>query len=368
MDKRLTVLVVDDSAFARSMISKRLERDPDIGKVETALDGKDALDKLESVAPDVITMDVQMPKLDGLGALKQIMAVRPTPVVMLSSLTGDDTTTTLTALELGAVDFFLKPSIADAAGGGTGDRDLVETIKLAARVPVARLARAIRQESRPEAVAKRPRGGAAPAGDARSVKKLERIIVIASSTGGPRALSRVVPFLPVDERVAYIIVQHMPAGFTKSLAERLDNGGALNVHEAEKGEFIQGGTALMAPGGYHLVVASNGEIDLTDGPTMHGVRPAADITMKAVARGFGRKSMGVVLTGMGTDGKDGCGAIRAAGGPVVAEDESTCVVYGMPRAVVEAGHASKIAPIDKIAKQIVKLYEVGLSSGAGAAD
>lgn len=366
MDNRLTVLVVDDSAFARSMISKRLANDPDIGRVETARDGQEAMDKLESVAPDVITMDVQMPKLDGLGALKQIMAKQPTPVVMLSSLTGDDTDTTLNALELGAVDFFLKPSIAEASGGGTGDRDLVETIKLAARVPVARLARAIRSEIQPE-TAPKPRG-IVTGNNARSVKKIERVVVIASSTGGPRALSQVVPFLPVDERVAYLIVQHMPAGFTKSLAERLNNAGPLTVREAGKGEFIQGGTALMAPGGRHMVVASNGEIDLTDAPTMHGVRPAADLTMQSVARGFGRKSMGVVLTGMGADGRDGCGAIRAAGGPVVVEDESTCVVYGMPRAVVEAGHATKIATIDRIARQIVKLYEPGLSNSAGAAD
>ncbi len=368
MDKRLTALVVDDSAFARSMITKRLEGDQDFGTIETARDGQDALEKLESVSPDVITMDVQMPKLDGLGALKQIMATRPTPVVMLSSLTGDDTDTTITALELGAVDFFLKPSIADAAGGGSGERDLVETIKLAARVPVARLARAIRSEGKPEAAQASRAGSVSRRGDSRSAKKLERVIVIASSTGGPRALSRVVPYLPVDERVGYIIVQHMPAGFTKSLAERLNQAGAMNVHEAEKGEFIQGGVALMAPGGHHLVVASNGEIDLTDGPTLHGVRPAADITMQSVARAYGRKSMGVVLTGMGADGKDGCGAIRAAGGPVVVEDESTCVVYGMPRAVVEAGHASKVAPIDRVARQVVKHYESGLSSGVGAAD
>ncbi len=349
------------------MISKRLDGDPDVERIETARDGQEALEKLESVAPDVITMDVQMPKLDGLGALKQIMASRPTPVVMLSSLTGEDTDTTLNALELGAVDFFLKPSIADAAGGGTGDRDLVETIKLAARVPVARLARAIRSESQPE-TARQPRGAAASSGSARDAKKLERVIVIASSTGGPRALASVVPYLPADERVAYIAVQHMPAGFTKSLAERLDGAGALDVHEAEQGEFLQGGTVLMAPGGHHLEVARNGEVDLTDGPTMHGVRPAADITMQSVARNFGSKSMGVVLTGMGADGRDGCGAIKAAGGPVVVEDESTCVVYGMPRAVVEAGHATKVAPIDKLARQVVKLYERGLSSGAGAAD
>lgn len=365
MDKRLTVLVVDDSAFARSMISKRLDKDPDIGRVEIARDGQEALDKLESVAPDVITMDVQMPMLDGLGALKKIMAQRPTPVVMISSLTGDDTETTLSALELGAVDFFLKPSIAESVGGGTGERDLVETVKLAARVPVARLARAIRSGSQPETGQKTR--GTGIAGNARSARNIERVVVIASSTGGPRALAQVVPYLPVDQRVAYILVQHMPAGFTKSLAERLDNAGPLNVHEAEKGEFIQGGTALMAPGGTHLVVASNGEIDLTDGPTLHGVRPAADITMQSVARGFGRKTVGVVLTGMGSDGKDGTGAIRAAGGSVVVEDESTCVVYGMPRAVAEAGHATRVAPIDKIAKQIVKLYEAGLSGNAGAA-
>ncbi len=367
MDTGLTVLVVDDSAFARSMISKKLKSDPDIGRVESARDGQEALDKLAALKPDVITMDVQMPRLDGIGALKQIMVLRPTPVVMISSLTGDDTETTLAALELGAVDFFLKPSIADSAGDGSGERDLVETVKLAARVPVARLARAIRSEI-PARPAQSSRGTATPTRTAGATKRIERVVVIASSTGGPRALAEVVPSLPADDRVAYAIVQHMPAGFTKSLSERLDSAGPLTVREAEKGEFIQGGTVLMAPGGYHMVVASNGEIDLTEEPTLHGVRPAADITMRSIARGFGRKTVGVVLTGMGSDGKDGSGAIKAAGGMVLAEDESTCAVYGMPRAVVEARHADKVVPIDKVARQIVRMYEVGLKHSAGAAD
>lgn len=362
----LTVLVVDDSAFARSMISKRLSADPDIGRVEAARDGQEALDKLSSLKPDVITLDVQMPKLDGLGALKRIMAECPTPVVMLSSLTGEDTETTLTALELGAVDFFLKPSIANTTGGD-GERDLLETIKQAARVPVARLAKALRPEVR--ATQKTVRQSAAtPTRNAGDVKKIERVVVIASSTGGPRALAGVVPNLPADDRVAYLLVQHMPAGFTRSLSERLNNSSKLTVREAEKGEFIQGGTALMAPGGYHLVVASNGEIDLTETPTLHGVRPAADVTMQSAARAFSKKVVGVVLTGMGADGKDGAGAIRAAGGSVIAEDEATCAVFGMPRAVIEAGHANIVVTIDKISRQIVKTYQRGFSERAGAAD
>ncbi len=347
------------------MISKRLGSDPEIGRVETARDGQDAVEKLASIDPDVITMDVQMPRLDGLGALKQIMARRPTPVVMLSSLTGEDTDTTVTALELGAVDFFLKPSISD--GRGEGDRDLVETIKLAARVPVARLARAIRSEQVPA----RPQsqsGTTAPERNSRRVDKIERVVVIASSTGGPRALAQVVPNLPVDERVAYVIVQHMPAGFTRSLSERLNSSSSLTVREAEKGEFIQGGTALMAPGGFHLIVGNSGKIDLTQDPTIHGVRPAADIAMKSVARAFGSKAVGVVLTGMGADGRDGCGAIRAGGGSVIAEDESTCAVFGMPRAVIGAGHANSVVPIERVARQIVKMYSAGLPQGAGAAD
>lgn len=365
MNTGLTVLVVDDSAFARSMISKRLKSDPGIHHVETARDGEEALEKLASLKPDVITMDVQMPRLDGLGALKRIMAERPTPVVMLSSLTGDDTDTTLIALELGAVDFFLKPSIADATGGD-GARDLVETVKQAARVSMRRLAKAV-ADTRPSAPTL-GRRSASPERNGSTVKRIERVVVIAASTGGPRALAEVVPELPADDRIAYLLVQHMPAGFTKSLSERLNNSAKITVREAEKGEFIQGGTALMAPGGYHLVVASNGEIDLTQSATVHGVRPSADVTMQSLARAYARKVVGVVLTGMGADGRDGAGAIRAAGGQVIAEDESTCTVYGMPRAVIDAGHANSVAPIGRIARQIVKAYEAGLSRGVGAAD
>jgi two-component system chemotaxis response regulator CheB len=347
------------------MISKKLKANPDIHAVETARDGEEALKKLVSLQPDVITMDVQMPRLDGLGALKRIMAERPTPVVMLSSLTGDDTETTLTALELGAVDFFLKPSLSNTTGGD-GERDLVETVKHAARISMRRVTKTI-ADTRPSTPAPGSRAST-PTRSGAAVRKIERLVVIASSTGGPRALAAVIPHLPVDERVAYLMIQHMPAGFTKSLSERLNQSAMITIREAEKGEFIQGGTALMAPGGYHMVVASNGEIDLIDSPTLHGVRPAADLTMQSAARAYSKKVIGVVLTGMGVDGRDGAGAIRASGGSVIAEHESSCSIYGMPRAVVEAGHASYVVPIDRIARQIVKTYEKGYSSSTGAAD
>ena len=366
MDTGLRVLVVDDSAFARSMITKKLKEDPAIAQVEIARDGEEAVAKVNSLQPDVVTMDVQMPRLDGLGALKRIMQERPTPVVMLSSLTGDDTDTTLSALELGAVDFFLKPSISDSGNSDSG-RNLVETVKLAARVPVARLARAMRP-NRPQPTAN-PQPGKTSGGRSDSGRsRIERVVVIASSTGGPRALAEVIPHLPVDERVGYLMVQHMPAGFTRSLSERLNNSSKLTVREAAKGDFVQGGTALMAPGGYHLVVAGNGELDLTQSPQLHGVRPAADITMQSAARAFGKKCVGVVLTGMGVDGRDGAGTIRTAGGKVIAEDESTCAVFGMPRAAIEAGNADVVVPINHVAREIVRAYEAGLARGAGAAD
>ncbi|NQW20584.1 MAG: chemotaxis-specific protein-glutamate methyltransferase CheB [Chloroflexi bacterium] len=356
MAKGLKVLVVDDSAFARTRLRRRLLADPAISEVETAHDGVSALRKIIEYEPNVVTLDVQMPGMDGLHVLREIMATLPTPVVMVSGLTGGDSETTIQALELGAVDFFLKPDTSTPAGQAA--LDLLSTIvKQAATVTLSKMAstdeammRAAMQKQM-MAVTSRPRSSS------RRSLNMDCLAVIASSTGGPKALSVVVPQLPADRSTGYLFVQHMPAGFTKSLAERLNRSSELEIREAEEGDKLEAGVGLMAPGGHHMTIDSRGIIRLDDRPTLHGVRPAADYAMQSAAQLFGPNTITAVLTGMGVDGRDGVKAIKAAGGSSVVEHESTCAVYGMPRAVAEAGYADKIVPLDKISSILTNFMD-----------
>ena len=358
------VLIVDDSALARSVISRRLSADPEVLVVGQAANGEQALASLRDLKPDVITLDVQMPRMDGLAALGRIMAESPTPVVMLSSLTGDDTETTIKALELGAIDFFLKPAASSPAGFDGSGKSLVETVKMAAAVPRSRLGARPRQ---PQAVARPSVSAQRPLHHVRGSLP-RRAVVIGSSTGGPRALMDVVPHLPAELDAGYLLVQHMPPGFTKSLAERLRSASAIEVKEAATGDRIESGKALMAPGGFHMEVDASGVVSLTQAPPLHGVRPAVDVTMETAVRAFGAATVGVVLTGMGMDGARGCGLIKAAGGHVAVQDESTCAVYGMPKSVVDAGHADVVAPITRIANEVVRLCSIeSRRDAAGAA-
>jgi two-component system chemotaxis response regulator CheB len=361
----LKILVVDDSAFARTRVRRRLLADPAITAVETASDGVAALRKLTDYHPDVITLDVQMPRMDGLQALREIMTTAPTPVVMVSGLTGGDSETTIQALELGAVDFFLKPDTSTPEGKTALDK-LTTIVKQAATVTLSKMAStdeaimraAIESQMRPPGSSPRPSG--------RRSLDLDCLAVIASSTGGPKALSVVVPQLPADRSTGYLFVQHMPPDFTKSLADRLNRSSALEIREAEEGDKIEAGVGLMAPGGYHMRVDSKGLIRLDRGPTLHGVRPAADYTMKSAAQLFGANTITAVLTGMGVDGRDGVRAIKAAGGSSVVEHESTCAVYGMPRAVAEAGLADRIVPLDKVSSVLTKYMNERSNKPIGA--
>ena len=363
MADRLKVLVVDDSAFARSRVRKRLLADPDIAEVDTAADGLAALRKISTFAPDVITMDVQMPRMDGITALREIMATKPTPVVMLSGLTGEDSSTTIRALELGAVDFCLKPNLDGSDGRTSLMDDLTAKVKIAAHVQLTNLASADEAAMRLAIQAQMHPGRHSPRSAVRRSGKLECLTVIASSTGGPKALAQIVPRLPADNAAGYLLIQHMPAGFTRSLSERLNKTSDLEVREAEEGDIIRTGMALMAPGGLHMTVESGGIIHLNDGPVVHGVRPAADITMKSVAGVYGSNVAVAVLTGMGSDGRDGVRAIKAAGGSSVVEHESTCAVYGMPRSIVDAGLADEIVPLDQIPSVLTRyMHERSLRS------
>lgn len=340
----IRVLVVDDSAFMRFAITKCLSEAAGIHVVATARDGIEALDLIRKLSPDVITLDVEMPRLDGLATLREIMANFPRPVIMLSSVTTEGSRETIQALTYGAVDFVPKP---DAKANIQGIADaLVEKIRRAAKARVFAISKRTALEITPQPSVSK---------NTRRLAKHDRVVVIGCSTGGPRALNMLVPQLSRDLPAAVLIVQHMPVGFTRSLAERLDSVSDLSIKEANPGDSLEVGRGLIAPGGFHMVLDANGKINLNQNPPVHGVRPSVDVTLASVAQHFGSSSIAVILTGMGNDGTNGAALIRSAGGYVIAEDESTCVVWGMPRSVAEAGIAHAILPLHQIAQSITKL-------------
>jgi len=342
--KRVRVLIVDDSLFMRAAIKKILAADPRIEVVGEARDGAEAVTRAAALRPDVITMDFNMPNLDGPGAVRRILATAPIPVVMLSAHTTDGARETFEALNAGAVDFLAKPSGEVSADFSRIKGKLLEKVLAAA-------------EARPRALAPLPARTAKVRMD--SINSTwpptgPRVVVVAISTGGPAALGRFLPALPADTRFALLIVQHMPEGFTARLAERLDALSAIQVREAKDGDRPRQGRALIAPGDRHLEIDSSGFIRLTDGPEVHGCRPAADVTMASAARAFGRRSVGLVMTGMGKDGTEGLAAIKAAGGTTFAQDQHSSVIFGMPKVAIEAGVVDEVAALDDLAPLLVE--------------
>lgn len=342
----IRVLIVDDSVFMRKIIGDLLSSDSGIAVIGTARDGIDAVEKCKLLRPDVVTLDVEMPRLDGLGCLERLMNECPTPVVMVSSLTQEGAATTVRALALGAVDFIPKPS-------GSISLDMAKVRdELTAKVKVAARANLRRARPSPEPLpAVNGRGGGRAAGRPR------RIVCIGCSTGGPGALHEVVPRLPADLGAPVLIVQHMPPGFTRSLAQRLDELSPLRVREAAAGDRFGPGDVLIAPGGSHMTVVSGDMIALNQDPPVHGVRPSVDVMLHSVVQHYGGDAVGVILTGMGFDGARAMAELHRAGGHTIAEHQSTCVVYGMPRAVVELGVADVVAPIHEIAERIVEAVQ-----------
>ncbi len=349
----LKVLVVDDSAFMRKMVCEILSRDPGLCVVGPARDGAEALAKLEALQPDVITLDVEMPVLDGFGTLEEIMRRRPTPVVMVSSLTQRGAEATLRCLELGAVDFVGKPSGSISLDMEKVAADLIAKVKAAAK---ARLRPAPELSAAPvlSAPVLRPQIVKPIPNKPRS--STAGVLVIGASTGGPRALQTLVPALPADLRLPVVIVQHMPAGFTASLAQRLDAISPLEVREAAEGDLLRPGRILIAPGGRHLEFGPSGAACLTDAPPVHGVRPAVDVTLASLTRLYGARITAVLLTGMGRDGARGLKAVHDLGGDTLAEDETTCTVYGMPKAAAELGGVGFLLPLPQIAPALVRLF------------
>ncbi len=340
----IRVLVVDDSAYMRFTISKYLNEAPGLVVAGVAYDGREALNMIPQIQPDVITLDVEMPRLDGLSTLRQIMAHYPRPVVMLSSLTTEGARETVQALTLGAVDFIAKPS--SKANIASVMDEVIAKVRAAAQARVTATPIPLTVEDH--------NGKNVPAKHVRPMRFQDKVVVIGASTGGPRALNTVVPALSADLPAAVLIVQHMPVGFTRSLAERLNQVSPLAIKEAEPGDALEVGRALVAPGGFHMTVEADGRIALNSNPTVHGVRPAIDVTMTSVAGRYKGSTVGVVLTGMGRDGANGSILIHQAGGKVITEDESTCVVWGMPRSVAEAGVADSIVPLPDVAGAIEK--------------
>lgn len=336
---KVRVLVVDDSATARAVLSRRLAADPQIEVAGVARDGVEALERVVSLRPDVITLDVEMPRLDGIETLRRIMQTCPTPVVMVSSHTRQGADATIQALELGAVDFVLKPVYGAVAAPHEVGEELCARVKLAAMVR-------LRSKSR----------AAQPCGPLRRFRpRLFSLVVIGASTGGPGALRTVLGGLPADLAAPVIVVQHMPPHFTRSLAARLDELGPLPVREASDGDPLLPGKVLLAPGDRHLIIGANGAVRLSTDPPECGVRPSVNVTLASAARRWGSGTLAVVLTGMGSDGTRGAGEVKRAGGMVIAEAESTCVVYGMPRSVAEAGYADEVLPLPAIAPAIARL-------------
>jgi two-component system chemotaxis response regulator CheB len=362
----INVLVVDDSALMRKVISDILNEDEDIQVIATARNGQDALEKVEKLRPNVVTLDVEMPKLDGLHALGYIMSECPTPVVMLTAIDPRSAETTLNAFEYGAIDFIQKPSgnicqnISDIAD------EIRAKVKTAAKVDLKKLKfmeEHVKTREQAELNIKpatpKPRNSTANRHFGN-----KKILAIASSTGGPRALEQVIPKLPGDLKVPVVVVQHMPAGFTASLAQRLDNQSHLTVKEAEQGEELQNGVVYLAPGNYHMEIVQkirNGRncevVSLNQGPREQGVRPCANILFKSLVGIYGQNILSVVLTGMGADGADGVEDIKKAGGKAITEDESTCVVYGMPKAVEKRNLSDSVVTLDKISSEIVHMLK-----------
>ena len=333
---RIRVLVVDDSAFVRRAVERMLAAAGDIQVVGTAADGEEGLRKARELRPDVVTLDIKMPRLGGLETLEQQMAEQPVPVLLMSTLTQEGAEVTLRGLELGAMDFVDKSSVQPMSMLSLAD-ELIAKIRAIGGARV---------RARPQPPRPRPEAGAVQA----------ELVVIAASTGGPTALQQVLSGLPAGFPAAVVVVQHIPRGFTKSLAERLDARSAIPVREARDGDAVLPGSVLIAPAGIHARLvrrAGSVLVTLDEEPRDALHRPSADVLMASVAEAYGERAVGVVLTGMGSDGTEGLRAIRAAGGRTLAESEETCVIYGMPKAAFEAGVVDRAVPLERVAGEIL---------------
>jgi two-component system chemotaxis response regulator CheB len=370
--KRIRVLVVDDSAFMRKVLQTIIASDPQLEICGEARDGRDAVTQAEVLKPDVISMDINMPHMDGLQATEIIMSSNPRPILIVSSESREGAEVTLKALELGAIDFVAKPSGGIDLDMSSVKDELCRKLKMAAKVRVVRTA--TRSKLQQEIASSSPRvEPASKNGDnglqevraavnaaAKSAGKFP-IVVLASSTGGPATLMNFMPYFPKDFPGAVILVQHMPGNFTSQFSQQLAEISRIKVKEAEAGEIIVPGQLYVCPGSHHLRVSPTGRVSLDDGPRISGYRPCADLTFESAAEYAGPMTIGVILTGMGNDGAKGVQEIRAAGGHVIAQDESTAVIFGMPQEAIKTGAVDQVLPMEAIYHAIEKrvLYIFG---------
>lgn len=355
MSQKLRVLVVDDSAVVRQTMKELLSSDPQIEVIGTAGDPYAAAEKIRVEVPDVITLDVEMPKMDGLTFLHKIMQQHPIPVVICSSLTDDGSETTLKAIEYGAVEIIQKPRV--------GTRQFLEEsrVRICDAVKAAGFAKVVKKRARPlpvepkltaDAVIEKPNARA-------MIQTTEKVVVIGASTGGTEALRVFLEVLPPDAP-GIVIVQHMPEHFTAAFAKRLDNICRVSVKEAENNDTVLRGRALIAPGNRHMLLKRSGAryfVEIKDGPLVSRHRPSVDVLFRSAARYAGKNAVGVIMTGMGDDGARGMLEMKEAGAKTIAQDEESCVVFGMPAEAVKRGAVDRVLPLSSIAQEVLKMCE-----------
>ncbi len=334
----IDVLIVEDSAFMRKVLSEILNSDPEINVVDTACNGLEGINKAMLLKPDVITMDIEMPRIDGIEAVKLIMKNCPTPIIMISAYTKKGAQKTIETLLAGAVDFVEKPGGPISLNIREVKEEIIKKVKIAskANLTVAKKNKKINPSKQ---------------------KLHDSLVIIAASTGGPKIITSILKKIPKDFPAPIVVVQHMPETFTKVFAKRLNEQSFILIMEGKDGTSLRKGRAFIAPGNFHLVFSNDRKIRLNKKPALHGVRPSADITMNSASENFDGNLIGVVLTGMGKDGSIGVRNIRKRGGFVIAQDKDTSIVYGMPKAAIESGCVDIILPFDKIAAKLIDLVK-----------
>lgn len=359
MARKIRAVIVDDSAFMRKSLSIMLESSEEIEIVGTARDGVEGYELVKKLLPDIVTLDIEMPRMNGLDTLQKIMKDCPVPVLMVSSLTTEGAEATVKALEYGAVDFIPKELSYVNVNILKIKEDLIHKVKEIVRQRSLSLRLQRLQNLQ---LNKKPDTHHASVSTKPLPKNIYKAVGLGISTGGPMSLQKVIPHLSKNIRVPIFIVQHMPPKFTKSLAERLNNLSELEVKEAENDEVVRNGVIYIAPGGFHMTVKKNGSINnvisISEEPSNTLHRPAVDIMLSSVIKVYGKSTLGIIMTGMGKDGFEAIKELKALGGVALAQDEDSCVVYGMPKAVVDAGYADSILPLESISNELNKVLAV----------
>jgi two-component system chemotaxis response regulator CheB len=352
MTKKIKVLIIDDSAVVRQTLTELLDGDPRIEVIGVAPDPFAAAEKMRHVAPDVITLDVEMPRMDGLTFLRKLMSQHPIPVVMCSSLAGTGSETALKALEYGAVEIIQKPRLGTKQFLEESAIRIRDAVKAAALARVKPLAKRHKVEPKltADAILERPKSNA-------MIQTTEKVVVIGASTGGTEALRVLLETLPLDSP-GMVIVQHMPEHFTAAFARRLDGICRMSIKEAEDNDSVIRGRALIAPGNCHVLLKRSGAryyVEIKDGPLVSRHRPSVDVLFRSAARYAGRNSLGIIMTGMGDDGAKGMLEMKGAGAATIAQDEQSCVVFGMPAEAIKLGAVDKVLPLERISQEILRI-------------